>query len=342
MVRISLVICFIFCWICCFLAQAANLPIGSVAVKGTSLNQAALLRALGLKPGQSVAASDLQAAADRLIHTGLFASVNYRYDYSAAQHSYSVVFSVEEPTEFSAVRLDLGGIDEAALWAYLETHGPAYHQKAPPSVEAQDLYARTVEQYLSSIGRPMPVVLKSFSGGFREGAMSAVVIQAKNLPRVHTIAIHGVTRIPDGRIQQAQQSLAGIEYSRLTFPTALLASLSVDCEDLGLLRPKVEDVHVIVGSVQTVDLDATIDEGPVYHFGAIEVTDAPDLDEKLNRTFDKLAGRVASMRDFMRLALSVDHDLEGRGLTVSRGYETELNEQQCTLSLHVHVRHKKT
>jgi hypothetical protein len=342
MVRISLAICFVLCWISCFSVQAANLLIGSLTVKGTSLNQAALIQRLGVAPGQSVAASELQAAADRLIHTGLFTSVNYRYDYSAAQHSYSVVFSVEEPGEFSAVRLDLGGVDEAALWAYLETHGPAYHKKAPPAAEAQDRYARTVEQYLSSIGRPMPVVLKSFSASLSEGAMSAVVIQAKNLPRVHTIAIHGATRISNGRIRQIQQSLAGMEYSHLTFPTALLASLSVDCEDLGLLQPKVEDVHVITGSAQSVDLDATIAEGPVYHFGTIEVTDVPDLDEKLTGTFSRLTGKVASMRDFMRLALTLDRDLESRGLTVSRGYETELNQQQCTLSLHVHVRHKKT
>lgn len=325
----------------CLASNPSQLKIGILKIEGSDLNRAALMRILGLQEGKSVAASDLQTATDHLVETGLFDSVNYKYEFSATEHSYVVTFQLEQPKEFSAVQLDLGDVDETAIWSYLASNAPAYVKKVPPSTEAQNLYARAVETYLSGIGRSTNVEVKSFAASINGNGTSTVILQAKDLPHIRSIEIQGAKLISEKSLRLAERSLINLDYSRLTFPKALLASIRVDCEDLGLLDPTVSRVAAKAVSPQQVDLAVSIDEGPVYRFGAIEVTDVPELNNQLSRKFSPLIGKTANMREFFRIATTLDRDLAQRGLTVTSGYETRLDRQERTMSILVHARRKK-
>jgi hypothetical protein len=77
-------------------ASAQSWGLGRVVVVGAKRIPAATVVGMtGLKPGTFVKATDVERAGQRLLDSGLFASVGHRYD--MVGYSLTVTFSVEEP-----------------------------------------------------------------------------------------------------------------------------------------------------------------------------------------------------------------------------------------------------
>jgi len=81
-------------------------PIDSIVIEGNRILTApAIMTASGLKRGQTADTTTFDAARDRLIATGYFETVAYRFKPSATS-GYDVTFEVQEVTTLYPIRVD--------------------------------------------------------------------------------------------------------------------------------------------------------------------------------------------------------------------------------------------
>src|SRR3954464_14375528 len=98
--------------VCClallFLAAAPQrFPIASLSVEGLkNYPQPLVLATAGLKVGQLAGKDDFEAARDRLLATGLFETVGYRFSPAPASTAYIASFEVVEVAPVYPVRFE--------------------------------------------------------------------------------------------------------------------------------------------------------------------------------------------------------------------------------------------
>src|SRR5437867_8963850 len=94
-------------------------PIEKINVEGLkNYSQSQVLAAAGLKVGQAAGKEDFDAARDRLLATGVFETVGYRFAPAAGSNGYAAAFEVVEVEPVYAVRFEgLSAPDnEIAAW----------------------------------------------------------------------------------------------------------------------------------------------------------------------------------------------------------------------------------
>ena len=143
---------------------------------------AAVISACGLRVGQSFAAKDVEAATHRLAETGLFSSVDSRYDAKTVNRTagYILTWKVEEAPVSASVRLDFPGIDEQELWKDLKGANALMDPRIPSNAYVVEYYRRNVEAALRKRNRNEKVVSKN-EADLVTGQFS-VVFRSANLP----------------------------------------------------------------------------------------------------------------------------------------------------------------
>src|SRR5438094_86932 len=134
---------------------AAQIMISSINVEGNQrLRAAAIVQDSGLRLGQTVSRTDLDAAAQKLFETGFFTSMNYRYNPVAGKQppQQAVTFVVAEDRADMPVRIEIPGMDEEKLWSELRTIEPLADRTMPHNDRASDLYCRALERVMKSLG----------------------------------------------------------------------------------------------------------------------------------------------------------------------------------------------
>src|SRR5438477_9923560 len=134
----------------------AQIPVATVGVAGHErLPAGAIARATGVRIGQKPARGALDAVAGTLFNTGLFTSVNYRYDPVAGTDpsTYRITFQVVEDREDTDVRIEIPGMDEAAIWKELEASEPLIGRRMPHNDRAVEFYCHAIERILERANR---------------------------------------------------------------------------------------------------------------------------------------------------------------------------------------------
>src|SRR5437762_6710957 len=90
----------------------------------------------------------LQAAADKLIHTGIFAHV--KYDFHTRGDQVSVTFHVEENSLLPAFFDNIPWFDDSELAAAIKSTNPAYDGTLPESGPLVDAAADAIKSLLAS------------------------------------------------------------------------------------------------------------------------------------------------------------------------------------------------
>jgi len=149
---------------CLGAAHAQQYRLADMKVSGNQrFPAAAVIAASALRVGQLFTVKEVDVAKHRLADTGLFASVDYRYDPKTVNRTtgYVLTWKVEEAPISATVRLDFPGIDEQQLWQELKKANALMDPKIPSNAFVVEYYRRNIETALRKRNPKEQVVSKN-------------------------------------------------------------------------------------------------------------------------------------------------------------------------------------
>ncbi|MGC1156345.1 MAG: POTRA domain-containing protein, partial [Acidobacteriaceae bacterium] len=129
------------------LARAQKYVPKKIVFSGTAASQAELLAVSGLKPGDTLGQAEIQAAAQKLIDTGLFTDVRFAFDGVELNYSLKPVTNME-PVSYA----NFPWWDNGALNAAVAAKVPLFHGSVPPESGMQQQVATALTALLAEKG----------------------------------------------------------------------------------------------------------------------------------------------------------------------------------------------
>src|SRR5882724_11826076 len=274
-------------------------PIQSLTVEGLkNYTQAQAIATAGLKIGQLAGKADFEAARDRLLATGVFETVGYRFEPAAASTAYVASFEVVEVEPVYPVRFEALNVPDAEVRAWLRKKDPFFGAKIPATEAFLNRHAAEIEQYLSSQGRTEKIAGKVVADSAEQ--FTIVFRPATGAPKVAEVKFQGNEVVPSSVLLNSFAGVAyGTIYSEAAFRQMLDASIRPIYEARGRIRlafPAIqtEKAKNVEGLVVTV----TVDEGSSYDLGDVSLTgETPVPAKELLKAGGFKAGDMANFDD---------------------------------------------
>jgi outer membrane protein assembly factor BamA len=255
-----------------------------------------LKTAVGLKDGMALDSAEMKEYTQKLIDTGLFASVNYRFN------GVSLVFSVTPTSDLYSVHLEnLPLVPGKELDAELHGRLPLYHGKVPAGGSLLEGVRGALEEMLAAKGIKANVIAMP-SVDPKHNAMSFLISSPP--VRVGKIQLGGASAAMQAAIEDFARHETGKAFGTEDSGTNLERAIGMFYADRGYAAAKVQVLRsgdaVATTDAIEVPFSATIEEGRIYKLGAIHLPpDAPvaqaDLDKSLGAKNSSAMGQ--SLRD---------------------------------------------
>src|SRR4051794_22991985 len=131
-------------------------PVGSLQVEGNRIySSEQILAAAGLKVGQMAGKDEFEAARDRILATGAFESVGYKFGPAeTGAKLYAASFQVIEIGQVFPYRFEALPGDETALRNWLKQKEPLFDKTIPGTKEVLARVAKEAEEFLAKSGHP--------------------------------------------------------------------------------------------------------------------------------------------------------------------------------------------
>jgi outer membrane protein insertion porin family len=254
-------------------AAPAEWPIESLSVEGNqNYTKEQILGVAGLKVGQMAGKSQFDAARDRLVATGVFETVSYRFAPAKDSDGYAATFQVVEAGPFYPVQFAGLPPKPAEIEAWLKSKNPMYAPKIPATTEVLARYTKLIEEFLATrnqsekvIGKLTPTAATNeFAIVFRSTAPLATVAEVK---------FTGNSLFPATLLQNKISEVAiGVPYTESGFRALLDTAIRPRYDARGHVQvsfPKIttEQAKDVNGVVVTV----VVDEGPEFKLGDVQI-----------------------------------------------------------------------
>jgi len=252
--------------------EATQWPVQSLTVEGNqNYAKEQILAVAGLKLGQLAGKTEFDAARDRLVATGLFETVGYRFAPSKDSSGYAASFQVTEVTPIYPVQIEGLPVKIPELNAWLKAQDPLFGPKLPATGEVLKRYAKLIQDYLDKnhysdkvIGRLTPVGVNDFAVVFRS---------ARPLPSVAEVRFMGNKILPTTLLQNKIAEVAvGFSYTETGFRTLLDNAIRPLYDAKGYVRvsfPKVTTERAT--EVTGIAVIVTVEEGPPFKLGDVKI-----------------------------------------------------------------------
>ena len=259
-----------------FTSVAADFPIDSIAIEGNRiLSAAAITAASGLKLGTTGNIAVFDAARDRLIGSGYFDMVAYRYK-PATAGGYDVTFEVQEIETLYPIRIDGLPVTLEEIAKFLKSKDPLFTGQMPGTQQVIRRTAAEIEQYLETKGQSDKVagkVIATFSNDNRPGHFEVDFTPVRGLPAVSAVSFEGSRLIAAVDLHNRISEVAfGQPFTENGFRALLESQIVPLYEAKGYMRvtfPKItaEPSTEVTG----VDVKVTVDEGAEYKLTRVAV-----------------------------------------------------------------------
>ncbi|HEX3661550.1 MAG TPA: POTRA domain-containing protein [Acidobacteriaceae bacterium] len=191
-----------------------------ITFSGVTESQAELLAVSGLKPGTAVGQVEIQAAAQKLIDTGMFSDVRFSFD------GIDLNYALKPAATMEPVRFDnFPWWDAAALDAAVATKVPLFHGSVPPESAMQRAVAAALTALLAEKG--VTATVTGTPG--QDGKTNAPVVEfhidapAVQVGSVHLSGVSAEWAEPVLAIQKAAEGQTFDPATEATLGTALRA-----------------------------------------------------------------------------------------------------------------------
>lgn len=273
-------------------------PIVSLAVTGNRhLASEKILAVSGLKVGQAVSNPAFEAARDRLVATGYFATVGYRYEPASDGKGFAATFEVSEVEPLYPVRFEELPVPAEELRGVLERSDPLFGPRIPATDAILKRYARRIEEHLAAKGSREPLAGRVLAD--TGGQISVVFRPAAAPPAVAFVRFVNSSVLPATTLQNAMAGVAvGVPFSEARLRQLLETAIRPLYEARGRLRvafPKVESEPAkdVKGLLVTV----SVEEGPSYNLREVHIEGAPGTHAALLKAADLKTDDIANFQE---------------------------------------------
>ncbi len=215
-------------------AQAQKLLPKTIQFQGApEYSDQELLAASGLKKGIVLSYSDMQDYSKRLLDSGVFSSVAFKFD------GQDLIFLLTPSTDLYPIRLEnLPFTPDKDLDAKLHEQLPLYHGKVPPEGGLTDALRGALEQMLAAKGLKATVVATASQA---QGKAVFVSFSIASPPVVvGEIRVGGNSAALEQGAQDILAKLTGSPYDATGIPSELTTYLGNYYRDKGYLEVSVE------------------------------------------------------------------------------------------------------
>lgn len=247
----------------------SEFPIATLDVEGNKLyGTEGILQVSGLKPGQMANKAKFESARDRILATGAFDSVGYRYFNAADGKSFASVFEVVEAMPVFSFRFEDLPVSEEKLRAELAKRDPLFAPKLAATKPRIAQYVVWVTE-ISGATEPLDGRLHAEV----PGELSLVFRPIRRDPNVAEVKFIGNSVLSADVLRPALTGVAvGLPYTEPRLRQLLDASVRPLYEARGRLRvafPKIDATKSV--TVSGVDVLVTVLEGPSFELGKVAI-----------------------------------------------------------------------
>jgi outer membrane protein insertion porin family len=261
------------------LAQSAPLstaPLREIHTDGLkSLSEPQVAAISNLQIGSQAGKDDLQAAADKLVQSGLFAKV--RYNFQSRTDGLVVTFHVEEAPRVPAYFDNLPWFADSELNDAIRARLPFYNGALPEAGSIVEQAADAISQFLVTHGLQAAVEHQVVANPIGDGSVQLFRINAEAL-HIASLQFGDPTLNNSRAVQQELPQLLGKPYSRTAIDLFLTEQIRPAFQQKGFLRAKLGPPEVrLTGNPnkklpEQIPVYVPIDPGPLYRRKGVDWT----------------------------------------------------------------------
>src|ERR1700733_14734532 len=189
----------------------------------------------GLQIGQQVGKDDLQAAADKLVQSGLFAHV--RYNFNSRADGLVLLFHLDEAERIPAYFDNLPWFTDGELNDAIRAKIPFYNGALPGAGAVVEQAADAVSQFLGTHGLQAAVEHTVVANPNGEGSIQEFHIEGSSLS-IESLKFSDASLNESKTVQQQLAELKGKPYSRMAIDLFLMEQVRPVYQKQGYLRAK--------------------------------------------------------------------------------------------------------
>ena len=258
--------------VCPSLAQTADnvtTSLREVRIEGQRhLSEAQIVAITGLTVGSEIGRADLQAGADKLAQTGLFAKISYHFE---TRTGVVVTYQVEESPRISAYFDNIPWFADSELDDAIRKKLPYFDGTLPEGGGAVDQAADAIKDLIASHGLQVTLRHEVTGNPDGDGQIQMFRVEGPSL-RIEKLEFSDAGLLDSKAVQQHLEEIAGKPYSRMAIDLFLIEAIRPVYLAKGNLHPKLGPPEIrLTGNPnqklpQQVPVFVPIDPGPVFHW----------------------------------------------------------------------------
>lgn len=292
-------------------------PIENLLVEGTRIyTPAQVLAVAALKVGQVAGKPEFDAARDRLVATGAFETVGYKFAPAGGGKGYTATFQVTEIEQSYPVIFEDLHASALELNEVLKAKDPLFASgRLPATQPVLEKYNRWIEAFLVAQGADAKLKVTGNVTALSPNEFAIVFRPVGDPPVVALVTFRGNTVIAQDVLHEAiSGSAIGTPYTEDRFRDVLYSSIRPLYEARGRVRVTFPEVRTEpTTDVKGLHVFVTVNEGESFNLGSLVVEDptpvsgASLLKEANLKTgdvadFDKVNASLEVMRKAVRHA----------------------------------------
>jgi outer membrane protein assembly factor BamA len=215
---------------------AGGAPLREVHAEGAkALTEAQIVSLTGLQTGSQVGKDDLQAAADRLVQSGLFARVNFNF--LTRGGGVLVTYHVEDSPRLPVYFDNIPWFADSELSDAIRKTFPFFDGTLPEGGAAVDHAADAVKELLSSHGMQAAVEHAVIPNPVGEGNVQEFRIEG-SVPQIAAVEFSDPSVLESKAVQLHLSEIRGKAYSRMAIDLFLTEAIRPVYLQQGYLRVK--------------------------------------------------------------------------------------------------------
>ncbi|PYT70695.1 MAG: hypothetical protein DMG39_14970 [Acidobacteria bacterium] len=277
------------------------------------LSEAQVAALTGLVVGSEIDRTDLQAAADKLVQTGLFSKVSYNFE---TRMGVVVTYHVEESRRIPAYFDNIPWFADSELADAIRKKLPFFDGTLPEAGGAVDQAADAIKELIASHGLQVTLQHEVTGNPTGEGNVQLFKVEGPAL-RIEKLEFSDPSLLASKAVQQHLTEIVGKPYSRMAIDLFLTEAIRPVYLSKGCLHPKLGPPQIrLTGKPgpklpEQIPVFVPIDPGPVYHWKEVHWTGNATVSEfTLNNDMGMKAGDVA---DGMKMEAGWDRVREALG-----------------------------
>jgi outer membrane protein assembly factor BamA len=227
----------------------------------------------GLQSGAQAGREDLQAAADKLVQTGLFAKV--KYNFQTRVDGLAVTFHLEEAQRIPAYFDNIPWFTDGELNDAIRKKIPFFDGTLPNQGGVVDDASGAVSEFLSAHGLQAAVEHQAIANPNGDGNVQQFHIEGGSL-RISHLEFSDAALNTSATIQQSLSELKGKPYSRMAIDLFLTEQVRPVYLKQGYLRAKLGPPEIrLTGNPnqklpEQIPVFVPVARGAVYHWKGVE------------------------------------------------------------------------